>query len=126
MNYRKLSFGTQSASGSRCLERILTVSQTCRLQNCDAYQFLIESMPREICRNCRSVISPGNRNRNDNSLTHHTGRRERLPILCPCSFAFFRFATCTVAAQTGDHAVVQSKSLPRSTPEAEGVNLGGH
>ena len=42
--YRKLSFGTQSASGSRYLERILTVSETCRLQNRNAYQFLIESM----------------------------------------------------------------------------------
>ena len=30
--YRKLSFGTQSASGSRFLERLLTVSETCRLQ----------------------------------------------------------------------------------------------
>ena len=29
--YRKLSFGTQSAKGSRYLERILTVSETCRL-----------------------------------------------------------------------------------------------
>ena len=27
--YRKLSFGTQSASGSRFIERILTVSETC-------------------------------------------------------------------------------------------------
>jgi hypothetical protein len=27
--YRKLSFGTQSAAGSRYLERILTVSETC-------------------------------------------------------------------------------------------------
>lgn len=31
--YRKRSFGTQSESGSRFLERILTVSETCRLQN---------------------------------------------------------------------------------------------
>ena len=30
--YRKLSFGTQSAAGSRYLERILTVSETCRQQ----------------------------------------------------------------------------------------------
>ena len=42
--YRKMSFGTQSASGSRYLERILTVSETCCLQNRNAYQFLIESM----------------------------------------------------------------------------------
>ena len=43
--YRKLSFGTQSASGSRYLERILTISETCRLQNRNAYEYLIESMP---------------------------------------------------------------------------------
>ena len=42
--HRKLSFGTQSPSGSRYLERILTVSETCRLQNRNAYEFLIESM----------------------------------------------------------------------------------
>jgi transposase len=42
--YRKLSFGTQSASGSRYLERILTISETCRLQNRNAYEFLIEPM----------------------------------------------------------------------------------
>jgi transposase len=42
--YRKLSFGTQSASGSRYLERILTISETCRLQGRNAYQYLIEAM----------------------------------------------------------------------------------
>ena len=42
--YRKLSFGTQSANGSRYLERILTVSETCRLQNRNAYQYLIQAM----------------------------------------------------------------------------------
>ncbi len=42
--YRKLSFGTQSATGSRYLERLLSVSETCRLQNRNAYQYLIEAM----------------------------------------------------------------------------------
>lgn len=42
--YRKLSFGTQSPAGSRYLERILTVSETCRQQGRNAYQFLIEAM----------------------------------------------------------------------------------
>jgi transposase len=42
--YRKLSFGTQSASGSRYLERILTISETCRLQGRNAYQYLLEAM----------------------------------------------------------------------------------
>lgn len=42
--YRKLSFGTQSNTGSRYLERILTVSETCRQQGRNAYEFLIEAM----------------------------------------------------------------------------------
>jgi len=36
--YRKLSFGTQSARGSRYLERLLSVSEMCRLQNRSVYQ----------------------------------------------------------------------------------------
>ena len=42
--YRKLSFGTQIASGSRFIERILTVSETCRLQNRSPYQYLVAAM----------------------------------------------------------------------------------
>jgi len=38
--YRKLSFGTQSESGSRFIERMLTVSETCRLQKRSVYQWL--------------------------------------------------------------------------------------
>ena len=42
--YRKLSFGTQSESGSRFIERMLTVTETCRLQNRSAYEYLIEAV----------------------------------------------------------------------------------
>ena len=42
--YRKLSFETQSAKRSRFVERILTVSETCRLQNRNAYPDLVEAM----------------------------------------------------------------------------------
>jgi hypothetical protein len=42
--YRKLSFGTQSHSGSRYLERILTVTQTCHLQHRSPYQYLVSAM----------------------------------------------------------------------------------
>lgn len=42
--YRKLSFGTQSASGSRYLERMLTISESCRLQGRNAYEYLIAAM----------------------------------------------------------------------------------
>jgi transposase len=38
--YRKLSFGTQSESGSRFIERMLTVSETCRLQKRSVFQWL--------------------------------------------------------------------------------------
>jgi hypothetical protein len=38
--YRKLSFGTQSASGSRFIERMLTVSETCRLQKRSVFDYL--------------------------------------------------------------------------------------
>ncbi len=42
--YRKLSFGTQSARGSRFLERILTVSETCRMQGRSVYEFIIDAV----------------------------------------------------------------------------------
>jgi transposase len=38
--YRKLSFGTQSAAGSRFIERMLTVSETCRLQGRSIFAYL--------------------------------------------------------------------------------------
>ena len=42
--YRKLSFGTQSAAGSRFVERMLTVSETCRLQQRSFYQWLVAAV----------------------------------------------------------------------------------
>lgn len=42
--YRKLSFGTQSSAGSRYVERILTVTQTCHLQRQSPYQYLVAAM----------------------------------------------------------------------------------
>ena len=42
--YRKLSFGTQSESGSRFIERMLSVSETCRLQNRSAYDYLTKAV----------------------------------------------------------------------------------
>jgi transposase len=38
--WRKLSFGTQSASGSRFVETMLTVIETCRQQNHNVFSFL--------------------------------------------------------------------------------------
>ena len=42
--YRKLSFGTQSELGSRFIERMLTVSETCRLQNRSPYDYLTKAV----------------------------------------------------------------------------------
>jgi len=38
--WRKLSFGTQSASGSRFVETMLTVIETCRQQGRNVFPFL--------------------------------------------------------------------------------------
>ena len=57
--YRKLSFGTQSNSGSRYLERILTVSETCRGQSRSAYEFLVDAMEAKFAdRPAPSLILP--------------------------------------------------------------------
>ncbi|MCE9531350.1 MAG: IS66 family transposase [Planctomycetes bacterium] len=42
--WRKLSFGTQSASGSRFVERLLTVIETCRRQSQNTFQWLINAV----------------------------------------------------------------------------------
>ena len=42
--WRKLSFGTQSASGSRFVERMLTVIETCRRQNRNVYAWLTHAV----------------------------------------------------------------------------------
>lgn len=42
--WRKLSFGTQSAAGSRFVETILTVFTTCQQQNRNAWQFITQSL----------------------------------------------------------------------------------
>ncbi len=41
---RKLILGTQSSRGTRYLVRILSVSDTCRLQKRNAYEYLIDVM----------------------------------------------------------------------------------
>jgi transposase len=42
--WRKLSFGTQSAAGSRFVERMLTVIETCRRQNRNVFAWLVEAV----------------------------------------------------------------------------------
>lgn len=46
--YRKLSIGTQSSEGSRFLERVLTVSETCRLHSRSAYDYLIAAVKAKL------------------------------------------------------------------------------
>jgi transposase len=41
---RKLSFGTQSETGSRFLERMLSVSETCRLQQRSVFDYLVQAV----------------------------------------------------------------------------------
>lgn len=42
--WRKLSFGTQSASGSRFVERLLTVIETCRRQGRNVFSWLVAAL----------------------------------------------------------------------------------
>jgi transposase len=42
--YRKLSFGTQSEAGSRFIERMLTVCETCRLQQRSIFNYLVAAV----------------------------------------------------------------------------------
>jgi transposase len=42
--WRKLSFGTQSARGSRFVERLLTVIETCRQQSRNVFSYLVTAV----------------------------------------------------------------------------------
>ena len=48
---RKLSFGTQSAKGSRFVETLLTVVETCRQQSRNVFAFLAEAVHAHIAKN---------------------------------------------------------------------------
>jgi transposase len=55
--WRKLSFGTQSASGSRFVERLLTVIETSRRQGRDVFAWLVEAVQAHIeGRHCPSLL----------------------------------------------------------------------
>ena len=56
--YRKLSFGTQSELGSRFIERMLTVSETCRLQNRSAYDYLIKAVTAHFSKQAAPSLLP--------------------------------------------------------------------
>lgn len=56
--YRKLSFGTQSAAGSRFIERMLTLSETCRMQNRSAYAYLVSAMQAHFAKEAPPSLMP--------------------------------------------------------------------
>jgi transposase len=57
--WRKLSFGTQSAAGSRFVETMLTVIETCRQQDRPVFRYLTDAVQAHFARSrCPSLI-PG-------------------------------------------------------------------
>jgi transposase len=56
--WRKLSFGTQSPSGSRYVERLLTVIETCRRQSRNVFSWLVEAVQAHISQQPAPSILP--------------------------------------------------------------------
>lgn len=57
--YRKLSFGTQSETGSRYVERIFSVIETCRLQNRSVFEYLFEAVSARLSKQkAPSLLTP--------------------------------------------------------------------
>jgi transposase len=57
--WRKLSFGTQSASGSRFVERMLTVIETCRRQKRNVYAWLTQAVEAHLAGQPSPSLLPG-------------------------------------------------------------------
>jgi hypothetical protein len=57
--WRKLSFGTQSASGSRFVETLLTVVETCRQQHRNAFAFLTQAVAAHLAHQAAPSLLPG-------------------------------------------------------------------
>ncbi|QDU59440.1 Transposase IS66 family protein [Planctomycetes bacterium Pan216] len=56
--WRKLSFGTQSAAGSRFVETTLTVIETCRQQSRDIFTYLTDAVDAHFrSRPCPSLVT---------------------------------------------------------------------
>lgn len=47
--WRKLSFGTQSWAGSRFVETLLSVIETCRQQGCNVFEIVTDAVERHFC-----------------------------------------------------------------------------
>jgi len=57
--WRKLSFGTQSASGSRFVETMLTVIETCRQQARNVFPFLTNAVEAHLAHQPAPSLHPG-------------------------------------------------------------------
>ena len=57
--WRKLSFGTQSASGSRFVETMLTVIETCRQQRRNVFTFLTHAIEAHLAHQPAPSLLPG-------------------------------------------------------------------
>ena len=58
-DWRKLSFGTQSAKGSRFDETILTVVETCRQQSRNSFDYLASAMQAHFDHRSAPSLVPG-------------------------------------------------------------------
>jgi transposase len=56
--YRKLSYGTQSDSGSRFVERIFTVLGTCRMQKRNGFEYLVEAIQADLSKQPSPKLTP--------------------------------------------------------------------
>jgi transposase len=57
--WRKLSFGTQSVAGSRFVETLLTVIETCRQQNRSVFAFIADAVQRRLQHQLAPSLLPG-------------------------------------------------------------------
>jgi transposase len=57
--WRKLSFGTQSAGGSRFVETMLTVIETCRQQGRNVFAFVTEAVAAHLAGQPVPSLLPG-------------------------------------------------------------------
>jgi transposase len=57
--WRKLSFGTQSAQGSRFVATILTVVETCRQQSRSVFDYLTTAMQAHFAHESTPSLLPG-------------------------------------------------------------------
>ena len=57
--WRKLSFGTQSAKGSRFVETILTVVETCRKQSRNSFEYITAAVQAHFASQNAPSLLPG-------------------------------------------------------------------